>query len=98
MLQFLKRWRHDKNYLIHEVTLARWVLFFLIVGVFAGAWDIWWHIAVGRESLFIAPHLLLYAATGLTILSGICGWFKTREKLWRHLAIFLCFVPLLAPF
>ncbi|MBI5644817.1 hypothetical protein HY970_01850 [Candidatus Kaiserbacteria bacterium] len=98
MLHALKKWRHDKNYLIHEVTLARWVVFFLMIGVFAGSWDIWWHISIGRENLFIPPHLMIYLSTGLTILAGIYGWFKTRERLWKRLAIFLCFVPLLAPF
>lgn len=69
----------------------------LFVAVLAGSWDAWWHGAVGRDSLWIPPHLLLYATILGAILAGVLGWLKTKEKVWRRLAALLVLIPLSAP-
>ena len=39
-------------------------------------WDIQWHVLIGRDSFWIAPHLMTYAGVGLTVaLSwGVLAW------------------------
>jgi hypothetical protein len=81
-----------------QVTLIRSMAVALFSAVIAGTWDAWWHGALGRESFWSPPHFLLYASIITAIVLGIYGWYRTREKLWRHLAIFLALVPISAPF
>jgi len=83
---------------MNMIKLVRFTVASLFIAVVAGTWDAWWHGAVGRETLFEPPHLLLYAATTLAILGGVYGWYITREKVWRRLAAFLLLVPVSAPF
>jgi len=78
--------------------LARLIVSALFTAVMAGAWDAWWHAAIGRETFWEPPHLLLYSAVTVAISAGIYGWYKTKEKIWRRLAIILALVPLSAPF
>ena len=51
-----------------ERTLRRtgaWLLLcFLLQGELGLAWDIRWHLVLGRNSFWIPPHLLLYSAVG----------------------------------
>jgi hypothetical protein len=37
-----------------------------LVGAFGNAWDLFWHIAIGRDSFWIPPHTMMYAAIGLS--------------------------------
>ena len=78
--------------------LARIVSSSLVTSVVAVTWDTWWHGAVGRDTFWEPPHILLYAATGAAFLGGLYGWYKFREKIWKRLAVVLLMVPLLAPF
>ena len=78
--------------------LARLIASLLFIAVVAGTWDAWWHGAVGRDSFWEAPHLLLYSAVIIAIILGIYGWHITRETKWARLAIILLIVPLSAPF
>lgn len=78
--------------------LTRLTVSALFIAVMAGAWDAWWHGAIGRETFWEPPHLLLYSAVIVAIVAGVYGWYKTREKIWRRLAIILALVPLSAPF
>lgn len=70
----------------------------LFAAVIAGTWDVWWHGALGRESFWSPPHILLYSAIIVAIIVGIHGWSRTREKLWKRLVILLVLVPASAPF
>jgi hypothetical protein len=37
-----------------------------LVGAFGDAWDLFWHITIGRESFWIPPHTMMYAAVALS--------------------------------
>jgi hypothetical protein len=37
-----------------------------LVGAFGNAWDLFWHIAIGRDSFWIPPHTMMYVAIGLS--------------------------------
>lgn len=73
--------------------LSRLIIISLFVAVLAGSWDAWWHGAVGRDTLWEPPHLLLYGAIVVAILTGMYGWYKTRQRIWRRLAILLILIP-----
>jgi len=56
--------------LAHERLRLRFlfaVAFFKLFNFIGGAWDIQWHVAIGRDSLWIPPHLLVFFA----FLSGL---------------------------
>ena len=84
--------------MIPRSTLIRLITISLFSAVLAGTWDVWWHGAMGRESFWSPPHLLLYASVIVAIGAGFSGWWKTRERLWMWLAIVLFFIPASAPF
>lgn len=79
-------------------TLIRLITVSLFSAVLAGTWDVWWHGALGRETFWSPPHLLLYLSVIVAIVSGFYGWWMTREKRWKWLAIVLFLVPASAPF
>jgi hypothetical protein len=39
-----------------------------LVGGWGVQWDIQWHVLIGRDSFWIAPHLMTYAGVGLSVL------------------------------
>jgi len=86
------------NLSIMQKMLSRTIAGFLITAVIAGTWDAWWHGAVGRDSFWEPPHLVLYSAVIVAILLGLYGWHQNREKIWRNLAIVLVLIPVSAPF
>jgi hypothetical protein len=47
-------------------------------------WDIQWHLRVGRDSFWIAPHVMTYAGVGLVFL--IAFGVLARET-WRHRSV-----------
>jgi hypothetical protein len=81
-----------------ETFLARAVLISLCVGITGLMWDAWWHVAVGRDTFWEPPHLMLYAAVTIAVCFSVYGWYLTREKIWRNLAIASAIVSLSAPF
>lgn len=81
-----------------DATLARIVASALFTAVLAASWDAWWHGAVGRDSFWEPPHLLLYSAIVIAIGTGIYGWRKTKDRLWGRLAIILSLILVAAPF
>jgi hypothetical protein len=63
----------------HERLRLRLLFAVAILKVFnfmGGAWDIQWHVAIGRDSLFIPPHLLVMVAftTGLLITAAMIAY------------------------
>lgn len=48
----------------------------LLLQAFGIYWDVWRHVAVGRETFFTPPHLVLYAGFGCVALAGIVGSLK----------------------
>lgn len=81
-----------------RTSLVRLITISLFSAVLAGTWDVWWHGALGRESFWSPPHLLLYASVIVAITTGFYGWWKTRERSWKWLAIILFLIPASAPF
>src|SRR3989344_4292600 len=82
---------------ISSIILARAIAIALFTAVLAGTWDAWWHGALGRESLWSPPHLLLYFSVIVAVVFGIYGYYQFKEKRWRTLALVLLLVPLSAP-
>lgn len=93
IMTFLSRPRFDSS-----IFLTRFISAVLFTAVMSGTWDAWWHGALGRESFWSPPHLLLYAAVITAIGAAIYGWHISSEKLWRRLALALALIPLSAPF
>ena len=58
---------------------ARYIAVALFAAVLAGQWDVWWHGAIGRDTFFEPPHLLLYGAVVVAVLLGIKGWRQTKD-------------------
>lgn len=87
-----------KAYLHREDTTASIVAVSLFIAVFAGAWDVWWHGFLGRESFWSPPHLLLYLSVIIAIVTGLFAWRIHKKGLWKWLGLVLLLVPLSAPF
>jgi len=57
------------------------IAIFKLFNFIGGNWDIQWHVAIGRDSLFIPPHLVvLVAFTSGSILSLIWIAYETRLR------------------
>src|SRR5215207_10730732 len=37
-----------------------------LLGAFGNAWDLFWHIVIGRDSFWIPPHSMMYTAVALS--------------------------------
>lgn len=83
---------------LSQILFARIITASLFIAVMAGTWDAWWHGAIGRETLWEPPHLLLYASVMVAIGLGVYAWYVLRQKIWRNLALVLLLVPISAPF
>jgi hypothetical protein len=48
-------------------------------------WDIQWHVLIGRDSFWIAPHVMTYAGVGLAVVLswGVVGWQTLRAASGR---------------
>src|SRR5260221_1573919 len=80
-----------------QLLLIHLIIVLLVIGTVAVMWDGWWHLAIGRDSFFIPPHLLLYSSVGLAVLIGFYGWLKYKQKIWRDTALTLLLIPAIAP-
>ncbi len=80
------------------IVIGRIITITLFTAVLAGTWDALWHGAIGRDSFWEPPHLLLYSSVLIAVALGIYGYIQSKEKIWRTLAIVLLLVPLSAPF
>ncbi len=81
-----------------EVVLAKVIAASILGAILAAGWDIWWHRAVGRDSLWQEPHLFLYSFALAAILLSVYGWIATHKKVWKRVASVLVLIPATAPF
>ncbi|MEW6683817.1 MAG: hypothetical protein AB1451_12990 [Nitrospirota bacterium] len=51
----------------------------LFFATFALYFDGWWHIAIGRDTFWIPPHLVLYTAIGVTTLGFLARAWERRR-------------------
>jgi len=65
-----------------------------VVGLFGAYWDDAWHTDIGRDSAWIAPHLVLYGGVALTALV-VAGWGLRVLIRTRSLVATLRYRPLL---
>ncbi len=83
---------------VNSFFLGRVIAAALFTAVLAGTWDAWWHGALGRESFWSSPHILLYLSILVAVFFGVYGYVQTKEEKWRTLALVLLLVPISAPF
>jgi len=51
-----------------------------VVGAWGLGWDIQWHMTIGRDSFWIAPHLMIY---GSVVVGLALGWGVLAYEWWR---------------
>ena len=90
--------KKEDNSKPNSVLLGRLIAAALFTAVLAGTWDAWWHGALGRESFWSPPHLLLYSSVIVAVCLGLYGYFQSKEKRWRNLALILLLIPISGPF
>jgi hypothetical protein len=81
-----------------ESGLVRTMIASLFVAVFAGNWDVWWHGAVGRDSFWEKPHILLYSSVMFAFFLGLYLWLRERRRDIRNLLLALVLIPISGPF
>jgi len=62
---------------IAPMRAGLWVLFAAhVIAAWGTQWDVQWHLTVGRDSFWIAPHLMTYAGVTLAFLVsfGVLAW------------------------
>ena len=65
---------------------ALWTLLALkVVGGWGLTWDIRWHMTVGRDSFWIAPHVMIYASVALGVLVAFGVLARDTERVRRGL-------------
>src|SRR3954454_23061129 len=58
------------------------LLLLALVGAFGNAWDLFWHITIGRDSFWVPPHTMMYAAIALSGLIALA--FDTALLIQVH--------------
>ncbi len=64
-------------------SAALWLLLAAkMMGGWGVQWDIQWHVLIGRDSFWIPPHLMTYAAVALSVLVsfGVLAWETARGE------------------
>src|SRR6266550_4563863 len=78
------------------MTLRRGALWALLaaklVGGWGVGWDIRWHLLIGRDSFWIAPHVMAYAAVAATVV-GLAGT-RGFHLAWWGIAIAILAAPI----
>jgi len=71
--------------LVRRAALWAMVVAKLVAG-WGVQWDIQWHIRIGRDSFWIAPHVMTYAGVaGAVLVSfGVLGWDTWRRRVGGH--------------
>jgi hypothetical protein len=81
-----------------ELFFARLTIILALGALTSAGWDVWWHRAVGRDTLWETPHLFLYGFATAAVLAGLYAYHRTHRKVWKRIATALMFIPLSAPF
>jgi hypothetical protein len=81
-----------------QIKLARSIGIITVLAVAAVSWDTWWHRAIGRDTIWEPPHLLLYTFAVYCILASLYGWYATQNSKWKMVALVLLMIPIGAPF
>src|SRR3972149_2670612 len=73
------RFKTQANTAVHERLRLKVMFAVAILKLFnfiGGAWDIQWHIEIGRDSLWIPPHMLVFFAfaTGLVVILALIAY------------------------
>jgi hypothetical protein len=91
----LETWSDSPTALAQEtatLALRRFALWAIVAATLVAGWgvqwDILWHLRIGRDSFWIAPHVMTYAGvTGVVLLSfGILAWDTWRRRSARGAA------------
>ena len=77
----------NKNNLVQTLALA------LSVAVFGVSFDAFWHLSLGRESLFILPHLFIYAGALVAMSLALQGWLRFKTVEWKWVFGLLLAIP-----
>src|ERR1700675_3472152 len=66
---------------VHRIALWGLVAAKVVAG-WGVQWDIQWHVRIGRDSFWIAPHVMTYAGVAVTVLLsfGVLGWETWRRR------------------
>lgn len=81
-----------------KIFSLRLASFFVLLIVLGGLWDTWWHVAIGRESFWVPPHIVLYIGMAGGILLAGYRWFLKKESEWKWPFLSLLLIPLSGPF
>jgi len=93
MLATLSSWLSKETFVWRAIAAP-----LILTGV-GGAWDVWWHRMVGRDSFWEPPHIMIYGGVMLAVALGFAAWRIHRNTLWRNIALALLAIPLVvAPF
>jgi hypothetical protein len=98
---FIDHLPKPKKNLINPRTEPNYIKAMLIIialAVFTGTWDVWWHRAVGRDSFFVPPHIVLYSLVTIVIGLSFYVWRHSRDIVWKHTTFSLLFIPIAAAF
>ncbi len=68
------------------------------VASFGVSFDGWWHLAKGRDSFFILPHLFVQGSLFIMLAQSFFAWRRLRMLSWRRIFFALLIVPLTIPF
>lgn len=68
------------------------------VASFGVSFDGWWHLAKGRDSFFILPHLLVQASLFIMLAQSFFAWWRRGMLSWRRIFFALLIVPMTIPF
>ncbi|MBC8160735.1 MAG: hypothetical protein H7Z42_05895 [Roseiflexaceae bacterium] len=52
-------------------ALLTWLTALALLGAFGNAWDLYWHIFIGRDTFWIPPHTMMYTCVALSGLSAL---------------------------
>jgi|GEM_PF-1350600 hypothetical protein len=78
----------------NEPKYAKAMIAIVILSMLSISWDVWWHRAIGRDSLWIWPHIGIYSFTSIAIALGFYVWRHCRDPLWKHVMFVLLFIPI----
>lgn len=64
----------------------------------AASMDAWWHVAIGRDSFWVLPHVIMYGSVAFAALLSFYTWLHTRDVQWKHIFFALMIFPIAGVF